>query len=94
MVAKSMVAALFLVATLGASAVGRADEQELQEIVTTVTVSSSDHEAQEGYFSLGDNATVVVKPGTELYQYLSRRRGQTITIRVTEAAPQLSRLTR
>ena len=92
MVAKSMVAALVFVATLGASAVGQSEVP--QEILVTVEVTSSDHEAQEGYFSLGDGATVMVKPGTDLYQYLNRRRGQKITIRMTETARQVSRLTR
>jgi hypothetical protein len=36
------------------------------EAVMTVQVSSADHEIQEGYFTLGDSATVMVKPGSDL----------------------------
>ena len=60
----------------------------------TVQVTSSEHEAQEGYFSLGDDVTVMVKPGTDLYRFLNSRRGQKITIKMTEGGQRLSRLER
>jgi hypothetical protein len=50
---------------------------------------------QEGYFSLGDNVTVMAKPGSDLYRFLSRQRGRKIKIQLSEAAvPELSRLER
>ena len=65
------------------------------QTVLTVQVSAADHEVQEGYFSLGDNATVMVKPGSDLYRFLCRQRGHKIKILLTEArAPELSRLER
>ena len=68
---------------------------ERDETVLTVQVSSADHEIQEGYFTLGDNATVMVKPGSDLYKFLARQRGRKIKIVLTEAAgPELSRLER
>jgi hypothetical protein len=73
--------------------VGRAFDRD--ETVLTVKVSSADHEAQEGYFSLGDNATVIVKPGSELYQFLARQRGHKVKIVLQEAGGrELSRLER
>ena len=42
--------------------------QRQDEAVVTVQVTSAEHEAEEGYFSLGDSTTVMVKPGTELYR--------------------------
>lgn len=84
-----MVVALLL---LGLS-VGRASDKD--ETVVTVQVNSADHEVQEGYFALGEQATVMVKPGSDLYQFLSRQRGRKIKIVLTEAASvELSKITR
>jgi len=72
---------------------GRASDKD--EAVVTVKVTSADHEIQEGYFSLGENTTVMVKPGTGLYQFLARHRDRTITVTLTEdSTRQLSRLDR
>jgi hypothetical protein len=88
-----MVAWLTLALILVALSVGRAFERD--ETVLTVKVSSADHETEEGYFSLGDNATVMVKPGSELYRFLSRQRGHKVKIVLQEAGgPELSRLER
>ena len=88
-----MVAWLTLALILVALSVGRALERD--ETVLTVKVSSADHETEEGYFSLGDNATVMVKPGSELYRFLSRQRGHKVKIVLQEAGgPELSRLER
>ena len=73
--------------------VGRASDQD--EAIMTVPVSSSDHELVEGYFTLGDDATVMVKPGSDLYKFLSRQRGRKVKITMTETArPELSKLQR
>ena len=65
------------------------------ETVMTVQVSSADHEVLEGYFTLGDSATVMVKPGSDLYKFLARQRGRKIKVVLTDAsAPELSRLER
>ena len=74
---------------------GRAAEREKDETVVTVQVSSADHEVQEGYFALGEQATVMVKPGSDLHQFLSRQRGRKVKIVLTEAAAvELSRIQR
>ncbi len=89
----AMVAWLTLALILVALSVGRAFERD--ETVLTVKVSSADHETEEGYFSLGDNATVMVKPGSELYRFLSRQRGHKVKIVLQEAGgAELSRLER
>lgn len=81
--------ALFLIG-LG---VGRAADRD--EATVAVLVSSTDHEAAEGYFSLGENATVMAKPGTDLYRFLLRQRGRRIKIVLTEdGRPDLSKLVR
>src|SRR3954467_3310334 len=73
--------------------VGRAFDRD--ETSLTDQGSSADHEQEEGYFSLGNNTTVLAKPGTDLYRFLTRQRGHKITIIFQEsAAPELSRIER
>jgi hypothetical protein len=73
--------------------VGRAFDRD--ETSLTVQVSSADHEQEEGYFSLGNNTTVLAKPGSELYRFLTRQRGHKIKIVFQESgAPELSRIER
>jgi hypothetical protein len=65
------------------------------ETIMTVQVSSADHEIQEGYFTLGDSATMVAKPGSDLYKFLTRQRGRKVKVVLSEASgPELSRLER
>lgn len=72
-----------------------ASATDRDETIMTVQVSSADHELVEGYFTLGDSASVVVKPGSDLYKFLSRQRGRKIKVTLAEAAgPELSRLDR
>ena len=73
--------------------IGRAWDKD--EAVVTVQVTSADHEADEGYFSLGEQGTVVVKPGSDLFRFLNRHRGQKVRIVLTQSADrELSRLQR
>jgi hypothetical protein len=88
-----MAAWLTLALLLVGISVGRASDRD--ETTVTAQVTSSEHEVQEGYFSLGDNVTVMAKPGSDLYRFLSRQRGRKIKIQLSEAAvPELSRLER
>jgi hypothetical protein len=84
---------LALIVVLSGLSVGLASDGD--ETVMTVQVSSSDHELLEGYFILGDSATVMVKPGSDLYKFLSRHRGRKLKITMSDAAgPELSKLQR
>jgi hypothetical protein len=81
--------ALFLIG-LGAVRAFDRDETSL-----TVQVSSADHEQEEGYFSLGKDATVLAKPGSDLYRFLTRQRGHKVKVVFQESSgPELSRLER
>ena len=74
-------------------AAGGANDRD--ETIMTVQVSSADHELQEGYFTLGDGTTVMVKPGSDLYKFLVRQRGRKVKIVLSEAGgSELSRLER
>jgi len=87
------VAWLTLALLLVGFSLGRAFDRD--ETSLTVQVTSADHEQEEGYFSLGDNATVMVKPGSDLYRFLTRQRGHKIKIVFQESAgPELSRIER
>jgi hypothetical protein len=88
-----MAAWLTLVLILLALSVGRASDRD--ETTMTVQVSSADHEVIEGYFTLGDSMTVMVKPGSELHRFLSRQRGRKVKLTLSDATvPELSRLDR
>jgi hypothetical protein len=92
-VRKLMAALITLALVVAAFAVGRASDRD--ETAMTVQVSSADHELLEGYFTLGDSATVMAKRGSALYNFLSRQRGRKIKVVLTESSgPELSRLDR
>ena len=79
---KLMAALVTLALIVAAFAVGRASDRD--ETVMTVQVSSADHELLEGYFTLGDSATVMAKRGSDLYNFLSRQRGRKVKLVLTE----------
>ncbi len=73
--------------------VGRAYDRD--ETSLTVQVSSADHEQEEGYFSLGDNLTILTKPGSDLFRFLTRQRGRKVKVLLQESSgPELSRIER
>ena len=82
---------VFAALLLGLS-IGRAADRD--ETTITAQVSSAEHEKDEGYFSLGPDATVVAKPGSELQQFLARQNGKKVRITLTLASPELSKLQR
>ena len=90
---KAMVGWMVAAALLLGMSIGRAADGD--ETAFTVRVSSADHETDEGYFSLGKDATVMAKPGTDLHRFLSRQNGRDVRITLTLAGGrQLSRLER
>jgi len=85
--------AVVAILILAAFFVGRASDRD--EVVVTVVVSAAEHELEEGYFSLGESATMVAKPGSELYAFLRRQRNHRIKITLSEdQRPPLTRLSR
>ena len=86
-------AVLAIALVIASFMVGQASER--YEASLTVQVSSADHEMEEGYFSLGDTATVMVKPGSDLYRFLSRKRGHAVRITLSDPGrPELSTIER
>ena len=68
---------------------------DTDETIINVEVSSADHELQEGYFALGEQGTVMAKPGSDLFKFLNRQRGHKVKIVLTQSdTRELSRLRR
>ena len=88
-----MVGWLVVALILVAMSIGRAADRD--ESIMTAQVSSAEHETEEGYFSLGPEATVLAKPGTELYRFLARQNGHKVRVTITAVdGRELSRLER
>jgi hypothetical protein len=83
---------LVFAALLVGLGIGRAADRD--ETTLTVQISSAEHEKEEGYFSLGPDATVVAKPGSELQRFLARQNGKKVRITLTLANMELSKLER
>lgn len=90
---KAMVGWMVVAALLLGMSIGRASDSD--EAVLTAKVSSADHETDEGYFSLGKDTTLLVKPGSDLHHFLARQNGRDVKITLTVVdGRQLSRLDR
>ena len=50
------------------------------QVDVTAEVSAADHELEEGYFALGQDAAIVAKPGTPLHRWLRTHVGQRVKI--------------
>lgn len=91
----AMTAWMVLALLLFGIGIGRASDKDETTVTVQVQVTSADHEIQEGYFSLGESATLMAKPGSDLHRFLARQRGKPIRIVLSEAdARELSQLRR
>lgn len=50
-------------------------------------LSAAAHEIEEGYFSIGPESYVIVKPGSDLHDWLTVHLGQEVTVTVGVAEP-------
>jgi hypothetical protein len=92
-VRNAMIGWLMVAALLLGISLGRASDGD--ETTMTVQVSSAEHESDEGYFSLGKDATVMAKPGSELHRFLTRQNGRQVRVTLTlQDGRQLSRIER
>jgi hypothetical protein len=51
-------------------------------ITHTGQLSAAEHEADEGYFNVGQDTTIMVKPGTELHAWLKGHNGERVRIAI------------
>jgi hypothetical protein len=49
-------------------------------------IGATDQEAQEGYFAIDNQTMIVVKPGSELHNYLRARVGQRVRVTIEPQA--------
>jgi hypothetical protein len=92
-VRKAMLGWMVVALVLVGLSIGSASDRD--EAIVTVQVTSADHELEEGYFALGDSATIMARPGTDLHRFLARQRGKKVKITLTEDdSRELSRLGR
>jgi hypothetical protein len=71
--------ALLLVG-LSATAYTRTDDT-----MVVAELNAADHEAEEGYFALGQKATLIAQPGSRLHGWLTNHRGQRVRVLITIA---------
>ncbi len=70
----------WLVLTVLLGVLGAAAAAVLDETTIVGEVSAADHEVEEGYFTLGEGATVIARPGSELHRFLASHRGQKVRL--------------
>jgi hypothetical protein len=55
------------------------------ETVVIADITAADHEVEEGYFALGQKATLIAQPGTKLHGWLANHRGQRVRVLIAIA---------
>ena len=75
---------LVFVALIGILVSGLAVAQ--QGFTLSGRVGATDQEAQEGYFAIDNQTMIVVKPGSELHDYLRARVGQRVRVTIEPQA--------
>jgi hypothetical protein len=55
------------------------------ETVVIAEITAADHEVEEGYFALGQKATLIAQPGTKLHGWLANHRGQRVRVLIAIA---------
>lgn len=53
-----------------------------ETLQVTGQVSATDQEADEGYFAVGQETTVIAKPGSDMHNWLRSHLGQRVTVSV------------
>lgn len=89
---KAMIGWMMFAALLLGLSIGRAADRD--ETTLTAQITSAEHETAEGYFSIGSDATVIAKPGTELQRFLARQNGKKVRITLTLANTESTKLER
>ena len=57
-----------------------------QGFTLTGRVGATDQEAQEGYFAIDNQTMIVVKPGSDLHNYMRARVGQRVRLTIEPQA--------
>jgi hypothetical protein len=76
---------LLFVALVGLALSGLAYAAQ-QGFTLTGRVGATDQEAQEGYFAIDNQTMIVVKPGSDLHNYMRARVGQRVRVTIEPQA--------
>jgi hypothetical protein len=77
---------VWLVLALFLAGLGLSIASDAQVAVVTGQITSAEHETDEGYFALGQQAIVIAKPGSQLHQWLVTHKGQQVRLTLIETA--------
>jgi hypothetical protein len=58
------------------------------QVDVTAEITAADHELEEGYFGVGQDAAIVAKPGSPLHTWLKTHVGQRVKIVIEPAREQ------
>jgi len=73
---------LFALLLVGLSATVRSQADEASVVAD---LTAADHEVDEGYFAIGQKATLIAQPGSALHTWLARHRGQRVRVLISPA---------
>jgi len=79
---------------LGAALVSPLLAQAREYVFISGIVSSADHELQEGYVNIGNETTVIAKPGSDLHRLFVRYRGKMVYVTVETELPEREKIER
>jgi hypothetical protein len=71
-----------LVSVLGCGAIAAAVFTPTDATVVG-TITAAEHELAEGYFTMGEETTLIARPGSDLHRWLVAHRGQKVRLVVT-----------
>jgi len=81
---RTMIVTSALVGTLAGLAAGLLAQDGA---LVTGRVSAAEHEIDEGYFAIGNDSFVVLKPGSPAHEWMARHVGQSVTIAINTTGP-------
>jgi hypothetical protein len=77
---------MWIVGALVVGALGGAAAVASQSVTLSGDLAATDQERDEGYFALGPDAMLAVKPGSSLHDWLRGRTGTRVRLTI-EASP-------
>jgi hypothetical protein len=54
-----------------------------EDTTVVADLTAADHEVAEGYFALGQKASLIAPPGTPLHDWLNENRGRRVRVHIT-----------
>jgi hypothetical protein len=74
---------LLALVLFGFAAAAQTRSEEATETTVVADLTAADHEVAEGYFALGQKASLIAPPGTPLHDWLNENRGRRVRVHIT-----------